>query len=172
MTAISVLLVLLLSSFVQSVTPAFGWLGMAKLPLLLGAVVYYALTHGRPTVVLAAVAGGVAQDSLGFLPLGTSAFFFCLAGLAIHGMRDLLFKDSLLTAAALTAVAGALLALLTGLLLAGGEVEGLPELALPAWAIWLKAGGTALLAPAAALPVCALARGLDRLLGTLGEESA
>jgi rod shape-determining protein MreD len=166
MIAIEVLLVLLAAAFAQALVPAVGWLGMAKAPLLLSAVMYYALAHGRLTLLWAAFLGGLMQDSLGFVPLGCSAACFCLAGLAVHAVRDLLFKDSVLTVMGVTAACAAGITLVTWLFLALGEFAAMPDFGAPGWAVWLKAGGAALLALAAAPPVFGLARGLDRLLGT------
>jgi rod shape-determining protein MreD len=166
MTAISVLLVLLLAAFVQAFFPAVGWLGMAKAPLLLGAVVYYSLSHGRLAMLWAAFAGGLIQDSLGFMPLGCSAFCFCVVGLAVNETRDLLFKDSLLTVMSLTALGAVLITLLTWFFLSWGEFDQMPEIGGPAWSIWLKAGGAAILALVSAPLVFALARTLDHMLGT------
>jgi rod shape-determining protein MreD len=167
MTAVSILLVLLVAAFTQGLSPAIGWLGMAKAPLILSVVIYYSLSHGRMAMLWAALAGGLMQDSLGFTPLGCSAFCFCLAGLGIQTAREVLFKDSLFTVIGLTALCAALITLVTWLFLVLGEFDLMPEIGGPGWAVWLKAVGTALLACVAAPPVFGLARGLDRLLGTL-----
>jgi rod shape-determining protein MreD len=172
MTAIGILLVLLVATFAQGALPAVGWLGMAKPPLLLGAVIYYSLSHGRLATLWAAFVGGILQDSLGFTPLGCSAFCFCLVGLGVQSAREFLFKDSLLTAVSLTALFAAVITLATWAFLTLGEFDAMPALGLPGWSVWLKAGGAGLLALIATPPLCALARGLDHLLGTLEAEPA
>ena len=171
MTIVAVLLVLLVSAFFQGLIPAIGFLGMAKAPLLLSAVMYYALTHGRFTMLLSALAGGVILDSLDFTPLGCSAFCFCLAGVVVQAVRDLLFKDSLLTVIALTAVSAAAITLLTWLFLVFGEFGHVPDVGGSGWLVWLKAAGAGLLALAAAPPVFGLARGLDKLVGATDTHS-
>ncbi len=170
MTLVAILLVLLVAAFVQGMIPAAAVLGMAKAPLILSAVIYYALTHGRVAMVCAAFLGGIIHDSLGFTPLGCSSFCFCLIGMAIQSSRELLFKDSLLTVSALTSLGAALLTLATWTFLVMGDFERVPELGGSGWLVWIKAGGVALLAWVAAPPVFALARGLDSLIG--GTESS
>lgn len=165
MMLVAITLVLLAAAFVQGWIPAAAVLGMAKAPLLLSAVMYYALSHGRFAMLGAAFLGGIIQDSLGFTPLGCSSFCFCLVGLAVQSTRDLLFKDSLLTVAALTSLCAALITLATWLFLVLGGFDRVPEMGGAGWLVWLKAGGAGLLAWVAAPPVFALARGLDALIG-------
>jgi rod shape-determining protein MreD len=165
MTVVAIFVVLLVAAFVQGLTPALGFLGIAKAPLLLSAVMYYALTRGRFTMILAAMAGGIIHDSLGFTPLGCTSFCFCLVGLSVQAVRELLFRDSLLTGIALTAVGASLITLMTRLFLEFGEFGQVPDVGGPGWWIWGKAAGTGLLAVTAVPPVFGLARGLDSLIG-------
>lgn len=163
--AMAVFLVLLVSAFIQGALPAIGLLGMAKPPILLSAVIYYALSRSRFAMLLAAFVGGVIHDSLGFTPLGCSAFCFCLTGLLVQSVRELLFKDSLLTVVSLTALTAALMTVGTWLFLVFGEFGQVPDVGGPGWLIPVKAVGAALLALLAAPPVFGLARGLDVWLG-------
>ncbi len=165
MTAVAVFVVLLAAALIQGFMPALAFLGMAKAPLLLSAVIYYSLTHGRYTMLLAAMAGGIIHDSLGFTPLGCTSFCFCLAGLFVQTSRDLLFKESVLTGVCLTAVFAGLITLMTWLFLEFGEFGHLPAVGASGWWVWAKAGGTAVLAVAAVPPIFGLARGLDSLIG-------
>ena len=165
MTAVASLLVLLAAAFLQGLLPAAALLGMAKAPLLLSAVIYYALSHGRYTMLFAALAGGLIHDSLGFLPLGTTACCVCAAGLAVQAVRDFLFRDSLLTGVALTALGAAALTLATWIFLQLGDYGQTPPTGNLGWMVWAKSAGSAVLAIVAAPPVFALARGLDRLIG-------
>jgi rod shape-determining protein MreD len=165
MTAVAVFVVLLAAAFVQGLLPALGFLGMAKAPLLLSVVIYYSLSHGRFTMLLAAMAGGIIHDSLGFTPLGCTSFCFCLTGLSVQAARELLFRDSLLTGTALTAVGAALLTLMTWLFLEFGEFGQAPAVGGSGWWVLAKAGGAAILAIVAVPPVFGLARGLDSLIG-------
>ncbi len=164
MTAVASLLVLLAAGFLQGLLPGAAPLGMAKAPLLLSAVIYYALSHGRFTMLFTALAGGLIHDSLGFLPLGATAFCFCAAGLGVQAVRDFLFRDSLLTGIALTAFGAAALTLATWLFLQLGDSGLAPPTGNSGWMIWAKSAGSALLALVAAPPVFVLARGLDRLI--------
>lgn len=166
MIAIPMILVLLTAGLFQGQLPSVGLLGMAKAPLILSAVLYYSLSHGRYAMLLAALAGGLIHDSLGFTPLGSTSFCFCFSGLAVQAARELLFKDSLLTLVGLTALFSVLITLATWLFLAFGDFGGMPELGVGGWTVWLKAGSTGLLAVIAAPLVFAMARGLDSLVGT------
>lgn len=165
MTAVAVFVVLLAAAFLQGLMPALGFLGMVKAPLLLSAVMYYALSHSRFTMLLAALAGGIIHDSLGFTPLGCTSLIFCLAGLSVQAGRELLFKDSLITGVALTAVCASVMTLMTWLFLEFGEFGQVPAVGCSGWWVWAKAGGTAVLAVAAVPPVFGLAHGLDSLIG-------
>ncbi len=172
MTSVSVLVVLFVAAFFQGVIPALGFLGMAKAPLLLSVVMYYALFHGRFTMLLAAMAGGIVYDSLGFTPLGCTSFCFCLVGLTVQATREFLFRESLFTGVVLTAVCAGLITLMTWLFFEMGEFGRLPEVGGGGWWVWVKAGGVAVLAVAAVPPVFGLARGLDALIGNTDTYSA
>ena len=90
--------------------------------------------------VTVAIAAGVMQDSASLMPLGYSAFWFSGFGLLLHAIREVLFRDSLLTMAAIGAAAGgltvpalyAMLALSVFVGLAGTDFgPGFPGPALP-----------------------------------------
>ena len=164
MTGIASLLVLLAAAFLQGALPAVAWLGLAKPPLILGAVLYYALAHGRFTMLFAALAGGVIHDSLGFLPLGCTAACFCAVGLTVQTLRGLVFRDSAVTGIALTAVGAVVMTGMTGLFLRLGDGPAV-AVGAPASLVAAKAAGTALLAVPAAPLMFVAARALDRVIG-------
>lgn len=166
MTVAVMALLLLVSALLQSLTPAVAFLASAKMPFLLAAPVYYALTHGRGMVVASAILGGLIQDSLSLLPIGYSGLCFVAAGLAIHHTREFLFRDSLLTVAAL----GGGVAALETLAMYGMLRVGTDAAAVPLWWLGLKMGGHALLGTVAA-PLVWLAAGMaERHVGVLHEE--
>jgi rod shape-determining protein MreD len=91
MTTVVMIFVLVCGVVAQAVLPAVALLGLAKPPVLLGIVLYYAFTHDRAAVLSAAILGGVLHDAQGSIPLGYSSACFCLAGLIVYRFRDVVF---------------------------------------------------------------------------------
>jgi hypothetical protein len=112
-----------------------GWLGYAHAPLLLGLVLYYALTHDLFFLLTACFLAGILQDSLGLIPLGYSAFCFCVVGLVVIRSRELMFVRQWTTHLALGAVsaAGVSLALSLMLVLNDQVSMTLPQIASKVW---------------------------------------
>lgn len=150
------------AAVVQSAVPGFSMLARAKMPLLLGVVLYYALARRRETMLLAAVTAGFVQDAISPVPFGYSALCFCVAGLAANSLREEVFSESMFTAAFFGAAAGGLVTLGTGALLWRGDLLGDPL-----WRIALKAGGAALLGAVCTPIVFWMTRGLDRMVGNV-----
>lgn len=170
MMALSIGLVLFAAALLQTLIPAAAWLGMAKVPLLLGAVVYYALLHRRGPMLIAAFAAGLLSDALGFVPLGYSSFCFCLFGLTIQQLKGYLFRESVVTASVLTG-AGVMLysgAMAVALLFVVEE----PLIRVGAGRLALRTCGAALLAFAGTPPLFAVAFALDRLIGNVRASEA
>lgn len=160
MAAVMVFL-LLAAGVVQSLTPAAAWLASTKTPLLLGVAVYYALAHGRGAAAAAAAIAGLLQDSLSLIPVGYSALCFVAFALTVHRLRGVLFRDSVVTVAALGAVLGALTTLALYAMLRMG-----PNMAaVPGWWLLLKLCGSALLGMLAAPVVWGVAGAIERQVG-------
>lgn len=159
-------LLLLLAALAQSLVPAVAFLGSVKMPFLLGVPIYYALVHRRGMAVLAAVLAGILQDSLSPLPVGYSGLCFALFGLAIHYAREVLFRDSPLTVAALGGALAALVMLMVYVMLRLGTEMA----AVPWWWLGLKMGGNALLGVVAVPLVWLVAGSLERHVGVGHEE--
>jgi len=87
--------VLAVGGVLQTLTPAFWFLGQAKIPLLPAAVLYYALHEDTDVVLVAAVLGGFFQDVLSCGPLGGSALVFCGLAWAANRFRALVWTDCL-----------------------------------------------------------------------------
>lgn len=91
MTVVVMLFALVCGVVVQALLPAFPLLGLAKPPVLLALVIYYAFTRSRGTLLLAAILAGVLQDAQSRIPLGYSSACFCLTGLVVFRFRDVVF---------------------------------------------------------------------------------
>lgn len=152
---------LLLAALVQSLVPATPWMGMSKPPCLLGVVLYYALTHPRGAVLVVAILAGIVQDSLSLIPMGYSAFCFTGLVLAVVAVREVLFRDSVVTVALL----GALSSALTTLALSAMLAVGTDTVAAPLWWLGVKMGGNALLGLVAVPAFWLLAGALEHQAG-------
>jgi len=166
MTALNMTFLLLAAGVLQSLLPAFAWLGSAKPPILLAVALYYAVLHERPAMVAAALLAGVIQDSLSLLPMGYSALAFTLLGWLAHQSRQVVFRESLVTAGLLGAVGGmaSTLLLCLMLVLGGDYVVGSVF-----WVI-RKIIGAGLLGLLTMPLVWRGATALDRLVGVLEPE--
>jgi rod shape-determining protein MreD len=157
------MVVLLASAVAQVLIPAPEWVAQVKLPLLLGAVLYYGLVYGAEHMAVAALVGGLLQDALGSTPLAYSCIGFGVTGLAAVRLRRLVLAEALVTQALFGLAAGLLSSALMGLLL---RLEG--RLALPLAALLVKVQCGGVLGMVAAPVVFAFAGRLDRLVGNLG----
>jgi hypothetical protein len=166
MKLLAMLFSLVAAAVVQALLPAWGWFGHAKAPVLLGLVVYYALTRSRGWMLAAAVGAGMLQDGLGMIPLGYSACLFCLLGLVVQRYRDELYGFGVVTHVVIGCLGAGAVALGLAVLLAK---DGLVVWA-PAWVLSKIAGAAGLGALSAPL-VFRLVERLDLTLGNL-EESA
>lgn len=161
MTAMVMAFLLMLAGVLQSLIPAADWLASSKTPFLLAVAIYYALTHTRGATATAAILAGVLQDSLSRIPVGYSAFCFVGFTLVVHHLRGVLFRDSLVTVAALGAGLGALTKLaLYVMLRLGTEMVSVPP-----WWLLLSMAGSALLGLLAAPLVWLVAGTIERLVG-------
>lgn len=162
MTVVVMAVFLALLAGVQSMLPTVVWLGQAKAPLLLGGVLYYALTRERGLMLLGAFLAGLFHDALGPLPLGMSCFCFCLAGLAVSRFRDLVFHEAVVTSVLFGCLMSAGVTVLFHVLLwRGGHLH------YPFWWLASKVLGVVLMATVLMPVVFAAAGLLDRFVGTV-----
>jgi rod shape-determining protein MreD len=78
---------------VQAILPSWSAMGQAKPPLLLAAVLFYALGRSHGEALETAVVAGLLQDSLGPIPHGTSVLAFTSVALVINHYRERVFAD-------------------------------------------------------------------------------
>lgn len=159
MTGIVMVFSAFLAAVLQTVLPEIGAHGL-RLPLLQGVVVYYALTRRVGATLAAGFFAGLLHDALGLAPLGYSVVCFCVAGAVVNRFRDVVFNESMFTAAFFGALFAGISTLVTGLALCGA---GLLDIGV--WQLLLKTGA-ALLAGAVCAPlVFRILSGLDRAVG-------
>lgn len=164
MNGIVMLLTLLAAAVLQHTVPGAPLFAQAKLPLVLGVVLYYALNRTPALMLAAATVGGLLGDSLEAMPVGVSAAVLILLGLAAWSGRDHVFRARLLTHAVFGLLGGAGLALgVGGLLMVGHE-----SLRGQAWpGLLLKAAGTGLGGLVTAPLVFAVLDRFDRWTGNV-----
>jgi rod shape-determining protein MreD len=150
------------SAILQSVVPAIGPLGHAKIPFLLMSVLYYALSRERGEMLVAAILAGLFQDALSLIPLGYSSLCFCVVGLGARQFKDVVFTESLVTAGVFGAAAAASQTIMCGFLLRSVDV-----IADPAWVIGWRTVGTAVLGMVFTPIVFLAAVSLERMVGNV-----
>ena len=164
MMLLTLLFALGCGAILQGALPAWELFGHAKVPVLLGLAIYYALTRDRNWMLVAAVLAGILQDALGRIPMGYSSCCFCLVGLIVQRYREILFGFRAMTHLMVGALAGGGVTLLLVVLLAK---DGLVEMQL-GWALSKIVGAAAL--GALCTPVAfRLVETLDLKLGNLEE---
>jgi len=118
---------LLACAMLQAILPPWASMGQAKPPLILGAVLYYALSRDNLQVVESAILGGWLQDGLGPIPLGFSSLAFVSIALLVNHYRERVFSDHWFTHMIMGIGASAWVTLVLYLLLVGGGHRvGLP----------------------------------------------
>jgi len=167
MKILLMLLALVAAAILQAVFPTWRWTGQATAPILLGVVMYYALSHSRATMLQAAILAGLLQDALGMIPLGYSSFCFCMVGLGVSKFKDMVFVHELVTHMIFGGLASGLVTLGLYMLLSKDDLVTLR----PAWA-FLKITGSLLLGALIVPLECEVLTSLDRMMGTVGTEEA
>jgi rod shape-determining protein MreD len=157
-------LVLLGASLAQVLLPGWSWLGQAKFPFLLSAVLYYALNHRPGVTVAAAFLAGLLQDAFSPIPLGYSTFCFCAVGLTGAAFRGLVITEALPTHLLFGGAASAAVTLALWGLLAGSEAVAPPA----HWGL-LKTLGAGVLGMVTTPAVFAAAGRLDAIVGNVAE---
>lgn len=126
MIRLVMLVSLVTCAILQAILPAWERMGQAKAPLLLGGLLYYALTRERGRVAEAAIYAGLLQDALGPIPLGFSALAFCVIGLIVNQFRERIFGDHWVTHLFLGALASAAMTLMLYVLLLSSGLRMTP----------------------------------------------
>lgn len=162
MTGLVMALVFLVCAVLQTLVPPLAWLGLAKPPLLLSVVLYYALTRGGWAAMLAALLGGLLTDALSAVPLGYSSTCYLLVVWMVSRFRDVVLTESPVTQAFFGVVMSAAVTFCLYLLLAREHLVAV------SWTrALLKIMGTALLALAVTPLVCRATWRLDRMVGNI-----
>lgn len=162
MTWVIMIFVLIVAAVVQTLLPGHVLLGQAKFPLLLAVVLYYALNRETSTMAAAAFLAGLLQDALSPIPLGYSAFCFCVVGWGAGRFRDLVITESLITQVFFGAVAGVIVTVILYLLLLQGGLVACSA----SWVV-LKAVGTGVLSMLCTPVMFRVTNELDRLVGNV-----
>lgn len=163
MTWIVMAFALVIGAVLQTVLPAWLFLGQAKFPVLLALVLYYALNRDTPVMLVAAVFAGFLQDILSIgIPLGYSSCCFIVAGWLVGRFRQLVIMDSMLTPVFFGGVAGSVLTLVMYMLLCNAGAAYWPL-----GMLFLKIAGAGLLGVAVTPVVFLAAQYFDGLMGII-----
>lgn len=154
-------------AMIQTAIPSVGWLGDAKLPVLLAVALYYALTRNFALTMSAAFFAGFLHDVLSLMPLGHSVFCFCVAAWLTGYFKNLVLTDSLFTTIIFGGIANAVITLSFCLMLFqdGAIVCSLGWIA-------LKTVGALVLGMVCTPVVFSLAGRLDKLVGNVELEQS
>jgi rod shape-determining protein MreD len=158
-------IVLMVGGLLQFLLPGYAVLGQAKFPFLLAAALYYALNWDVGVMLVAALGAGLLQDILSPIPLGYSAFCFCLVGWISNRWRSLILTDAMITPVFFGGIVSMVVMLLLYILLVRGD---LIEVTLGG--LILRMIGAGILGMISTPLVFLLAGGLDRLVGNVEEK--
>jgi rod shape-determining protein MreD len=117
MNRLLMLSALFVCALLQAIAPAWGVMGQAKPPLLLGVVLFYALTREDSLVLESAVLAGLLQDSLGPIPHGFSVLAMTSVALLVNQFRDRVFAEHWFTHVTLGVAASAWVSIILYILL-------------------------------------------------------
>ena len=115
--AMLMILVMMVATLLQTILPGWAILGYARFPLLLGVVLYYALNHKLWIAIGTAFVAGLLQDGMSFVPLGYSAFIFCVIALIAGHYKKMLLSEALVTALFFGAIGSFMLSFMLFMLL-------------------------------------------------------
>lgn len=115
---------LVCAAVAQALLPSWTVFGVARPPILLGVVMYYALTRSPEMVFITAVLAGLLQDALSLIPFGYSACVFCVVAMTLRRFKEMVFVFRAVTHLILGAVASAGVAIGLGMLLVfNGQIQ-------------------------------------------------
>ena len=117
MTYIVMAIFIIIGATLQSVSPAFSILGMAKFPILLSIAIYYALNRDTTSMLAAAAITGFVHDALSLTHPGYSSLTFIITGWIISRYRGLVMEDSFMTPVVFGAIGGGMVTFMQSLLL-------------------------------------------------------
>jgi rod shape-determining protein MreD len=125
MNHLLMVIVSLFAAVVESLAPTLNILGQGEAPIVLGVVIYYALTRERHMVVKSAIVAGIFYDALCYkVPPGFSAIAYVCIGLLVNQYRDKIFGNHWITHMFLGAVASLIMTVMmyTMLISRGNEI--------------------------------------------------
>ena len=148
---------------VQLNVPSYGWLGEARVPAVMAVVLYYALQREPWLIMLSSILGGLLIDSQSIgIQLGVFVFFFCITALIASRFRDLVFNESLVTAACFGSVSAVIINFAVYLvLIQDGSIHA------PLWWAGLKIFGSGVLGLLVTPVIFKAARSLDVAVGNV-----
>lgn len=162
---IAVLVLSLIAAvLMQGFIPAGQAFAGARVPVVSGVVVYYALSRSKFLMFISALLGGILVDGMSGTPFGCSSFCFALAGLFVYYRRDVLFVSGEFSALIFGGITGVFYALgmyLFLLFLRGGMISMSFGEAL------LKISGTGLLGAFSTPIVFFVISRVDRVVGNV-----
>lgn len=126
MTWVVMIIMLLCAALMQTAVPGAAVCGQARMPLLLGVVLYYALQRETAVMFVAALGAGLLQDALSPIPMGYSAFCYCMAGWLASRFRRVVLTEAAVTQGFFGAVASAGMTAALFLLMARKGMMGHP----------------------------------------------
>jgi rod shape-determining protein MreD len=167
-SAVVAIFAVVMGAALQALLPAWSGMGYAKTPILLGIVLYYALTRRRATALSIALLTGFFKDALSLSPLGCSALPFVLIAYVLNHYREEVFILHPITHVIFGAAAAMAADLLAALLLAAS----VPGANLGVSSVMARSLGSALLGAAATPLVYRLLWSLDLALGNVDRRVA
>ncbi len=162
MTYLVMGVILIVCTVLQIQMPGYAVLGGAKIPFLLSVCLYYSLTRETGVMLAAAFCAGFLQDSLSEIPLGYSAFLFCLLGWAVSRFRNFVVSESFVTPTFFGGVASLIFTISIYMWLAA---DGLVSFG--AGRLFMRFVGAGFLGMICAPVVFFLTRKLDQLVGNV-----
>ncbi|MFH0908446.1 MAG: rod shape-determining protein MreD [bacterium] len=117
MTVLVLFVAVVLGAVVQATLPVLSAAGGVQAPVMVGIVIYYALTRDRAAMLTAAIVAGLIEDAMGLMPLGYSSFCYVLVGLAAQRFRETVLVRQWTTHVLFGALANGLVALALSLML-------------------------------------------------------
>ena len=97
MSILVITLLLLIGAALQTLLPAWAFIGSLEWPVLTGLLIYISLRTDRARLTYASLLAGVIYDAFSPAPLGTSMPFFLLLGAGLYALREEVFADQLVT---------------------------------------------------------------------------
>ncbi len=97
MSTLWITFLLLTGAALQTLFPAWAFVGSMEWPVLTGLIIYIALRAGRGQVIYAALLAGLLYDAFSPAPLGMALPFFLLLGIGLHALGEDVFADQIVT---------------------------------------------------------------------------